>query len=76
MVIKMYGKEENVASDSEMTEVISKEAIIRAWRHLRHGSRQSLTLHDRIWSRDVHPIVIYKNITRPIVVYKKIGAEG
>jgi hypothetical protein len=74
-VMKIYD-EENVALDSEMTEVISKEAVIQAWRQLRHDVLSSSAWKGEAWSRGTHPIVIYKNITCPIVAYKKIGVDA
>jgi hypothetical protein len=69
-MMKIYDKE-NVALDSEMTEVISKEAVIQAWRQLRHSAPPASAWKSETWSRGTHPIVICKNITCPIVVYKR-----
>ena len=52
--------EEDAAVDAEMTEVISKEAVIRAWRRLRHTFRLASTVKDKIGCRGGQPIVIFK----------------
>jgi hypothetical protein len=52
--------EENIAADLEMAEVISKDAIIRAWRRLRQTLRQTSVLKDETWSRGSQPMVINK----------------
>ena len=55
----MFG-EENIAADLETAEVISKDAIIRAWRRLRQTLRQTSVLKDETWSRGSQPMVINK----------------
>ena len=67
--------EENAASDAETIEVLSKEAVIRAWKQFKQSARQSSVWKGKTRSRDSYPLVIYKDMTRLLVGSEKKGAE-